>query len=173
MIIFINGSFGVGKSTVAERLVKRLPGARLFDPEQVGFVLQKVLGPLDPRDDFQHYPAWRKLTIKTAWVLQLSGQRTLVVPMTIWREAYWHEVVGGLRELDSDFHHFTLTVPLEVIQRRLLRRGGKEGCWTWQQAELCVPALADPMFAQHLDATYPPDALVEQIVAIVKPDLAK
>jgi dephospho-CoA kinase len=32
MIIFINGSFGVGKTTVAEMLVKRISNSLLFDP---------------------------------------------------------------------------------------------------------------------------------------------
>jgi len=35
VIIFINGSFGVGKTTVAEKLVSRLPDSLLYDPEEV------------------------------------------------------------------------------------------------------------------------------------------
>jgi deoxyadenosine/deoxycytidine kinase len=32
MILFINGSFRVGKTTVAEMLVKRISNSLLFDP---------------------------------------------------------------------------------------------------------------------------------------------
>ncbi len=34
MIIFINGAFGVGKTTIAENLVSRIPNSLLFDPEE-------------------------------------------------------------------------------------------------------------------------------------------
>jgi hypothetical protein len=37
VIVWINGPFGVGKTTVAERLVHDWPGATLFDPEVLGY----------------------------------------------------------------------------------------------------------------------------------------
>ena len=36
MIYWINGSYGVGKTTIAECLVKELKKAYIFDPEAVG-----------------------------------------------------------------------------------------------------------------------------------------
>ena len=36
MIYWINGSYGVGKTTIAECLVKELKKAYVFDPEAVG-----------------------------------------------------------------------------------------------------------------------------------------
>jgi broad-specificity NMP kinase len=33
MLVWINGTFGVGKTTTAKALTDRLPGHRLFDPE--------------------------------------------------------------------------------------------------------------------------------------------
>ena len=45
MIVFINGPFGVGKTTVAERLVGRLPGSLLFDAELVGSFLRRIVAP--------------------------------------------------------------------------------------------------------------------------------
>ncbi|MEU4715141.1 hypothetical protein AB0F73_15975 [Micromonospora purpureochromogenes] len=35
MIVWLNGAFGAGKTTVAAELCRRLPGARRFDPEWV------------------------------------------------------------------------------------------------------------------------------------------
>ncbi|MBQ0895813.1 hypothetical protein KBX37_22400 [Micromonospora sp. U56] len=35
MIVWLNGAFGAGKTTVAAELCQRLPGARRFDPEWV------------------------------------------------------------------------------------------------------------------------------------------
>jgi len=34
LVVWINGAFGVGKTSVAEELVTLLPGAILFDPSR-------------------------------------------------------------------------------------------------------------------------------------------
>ncbi|MEY4582409.1 MAG: hypothetical protein RL701_7112, partial [Pseudomonadota bacterium] len=63
-VILINGSFGVGKTTVARVLRRLLPGSRIYDPEQLGFVLQRLARwlPLRGRgtDDFQDLVLWRR-----------------------------------------------------------------------------------------------------------------
>jgi adenylate kinase family enzyme len=43
MIIWLNGTFGAGKTTTARELVATTPGARLFDPELVGYLLRAIL----------------------------------------------------------------------------------------------------------------------------------
>ncbi len=63
MIVWINGAFGAGKTSVARHLLARRPGIRLFDPEQIGFMLRRMLPDVRP-DDFQDLPIWRELTVK-------------------------------------------------------------------------------------------------------------
>ena len=41
MIIWLNGTFGAGKTTTARQLVQRLANTRLFDPELVGYLLTR------------------------------------------------------------------------------------------------------------------------------------
>lgn len=36
MIIWINGSFGVGKTTIAERLKDKIRESIIYDPEEIG-----------------------------------------------------------------------------------------------------------------------------------------
>jgi len=43
VIIWLNGTFGVGKTTTAAQLVGDLPDARLFDPEYVGYLVAEHL----------------------------------------------------------------------------------------------------------------------------------
>ena len=50
VIIWLNGGFGAGKTTLAAELHRRLPDAVVFDPEQVGSMLWKSL---PPGGDFQ------------------------------------------------------------------------------------------------------------------------
>jgi thymidylate kinase len=39
MILWINGPFGVGKTTTAGLVAKRLEDAKIFDPEYVGYIV--------------------------------------------------------------------------------------------------------------------------------------
>jgi adenylylsulfate kinase-like enzyme len=39
VIIWMNGTFGVGKTTTAGHLVAKSDRLRLFDPEEVGYLL--------------------------------------------------------------------------------------------------------------------------------------
>jgi hypothetical protein len=55
VIIWLNGTFGVGKTTTAAALNGQLPGWRLFDPETVGLMLRGALAD-HPVSDFQHWP---------------------------------------------------------------------------------------------------------------------
>ena len=64
MIIWVNGAFGAGKTTLADELGGHLPDAVLFDPEYVGYILQRWV-PV-PTGDFQDLPSWRELVIVTA-----------------------------------------------------------------------------------------------------------
>ena len=37
MIIWINGAFGIGKSTIAETLNSKIKNSHIYDPEQVEY----------------------------------------------------------------------------------------------------------------------------------------
>ena len=44
-VIWLNGAFGVGKTTVARALAAELPDALVVDPEDIGRMLRKVVPP--------------------------------------------------------------------------------------------------------------------------------
>ena len=171
MIVFINGAFGVGKTTVAEQLVQTLPHSLLFDPEEVGFFLRRVLAPVDQPDDFQDYVLWRTLVVTTAALLRQTYNRTLVMPMTITTLPYFDEVVGGLRRSEPDVYHFCLTAPVATIHERLLRRGNTPGDWCWQRAEHCYDAFQSPTFNVRIPTeAASPDTIVQAILAALPPN---
>jgi hypothetical protein len=171
MIIFINGAFGIGKTTLAERLAAHLPNSLLFDAEDVGFFLRKVIRPVEQPDDFQHLPMWRTLTVATARWLQERYSRTLIMPMTIWRAAYFEEVIGGLRAFEPELYHFCLTATEQTLLERLHGRGDRPEVLAWclEQARQGLPAFQSPAFAEHLTTDgKTPQALVEEVLARLK-----
>src|SRR5579859_3474909 len=152
MIIFVNGSFGVGKSTVAEKLVERLPNSLLFDPEMVGYFLRLIVSPIAEFGDFQDLPMWRPLVVETARQLKLAYGRTLVMPQTIWYRPYFEEIMQGLRQFEPDLFHFCLTAGTETIYQRLRERGHtpEANPWVYQRVEPCVAAFQEPNFAVQI-----------------------
>lgn len=54
VIVWVNGPFGGGKSTLVEELRPRWPEALVFDPEMVGYVLREIVDV--PTGDFQDLP---------------------------------------------------------------------------------------------------------------------
>lgn len=168
MMLFINGSFGVGKTAVAERLVARLPGSLLYDPELVGASLRRIVQAIDSPEDFQDIPLWRPLTVATARMLRETYERDLIIPMTIWRADYFEEIVGTLRRSEPELYHFCLTARAETIYARLRERGAEPGWWEWERVERCVNAFHSPFFARHLptdDKTL--EEIVQEILAVV------
>ena len=168
MIIWINGAFGAGKSAVARQIVTLRPHMHLFDPEQIGFVLRRLL-PAAEDEDFQDLPLWRELTVRL--IAEAAAAADLVVPMTLVDRAYHQEIVGGLRDAGLDVHHFTLAASPDTIRRRLRRRLDWPASrrWTLSRVELCVAALAHPAFAVHVEAERRSvRAIAEEILASVE-----
>ncbi len=55
MIIWINGPFGAGKTTLAKRLRDRRSKSLIFDPEEIGFVVKETV-PMPASGDYQDLP---------------------------------------------------------------------------------------------------------------------
>jgi adenylylsulfate kinase-like enzyme len=64
VIIWLNGTFGCGKTSTAAELHSLVRSSRVFDPETVGYMLQPNLAD-QPVSDFQHWPPWRPLVVAT------------------------------------------------------------------------------------------------------------
>jgi hypothetical protein len=127
VIVWLNGTFGVGKTTTSELLVKALPKARLFDAECVGELLVPILAGV-PCNDFQEWDPWRGLVVETAArVLDYVGG-TLVIPQTVLVEEYWDEIAGGLGERGIPIEHFgTLVRRIETDAKSSPASGWRMG----------------------------------------------
>ena len=130
VIIWINGAFGAGKTTLAEELHRRLPDAVVYDPEDVGLMLRKWM---PPNGDFQHLPSWRELVVAAALSLRRHHADTLIVPMSLIRDAYRAEILGGLADAGEEVLHVFLEADAGVLRERLNARV-THSCREWDQA---------------------------------------
>ena len=166
MIVWINGPFGAGKSTVAQLLARRWPDATVFDPEQLGFLLRTWYPPGAVVDDFQDLSGWRRLVVEAAAGLLRDFGRPLIVPMTLLRPEYFDEIVGALRDEGVDVRHFCLVADRDEVVRRVGRRGQPD--WALKKFDEYSPTLHDARFDVHLDAVaLDADALAATIAASI------
>ena len=85
MILWLNGAFGVGKTTTARAIRERAPTWRSFDPEQVGMLLAANLAWVE-FNDFQDLPPWRSLVPAVASeVSEFTGDDLVVVQTVLVR----------------------------------------------------------------------------------------
>jgi hypothetical protein len=158
LVVFVNGAFGIGKTSVARVLRQRIRGSALFDPELIGLALRRVpaLVPLAGRgsDDFQDLPLWRRGTV--LGIRLVRGLRgVVIVPMAISNLAYLREITAGVGRFDARVRHFCLTAPFAVVRARLEERGldpaSPSGAWQLRRAAECCAAHAAPGFADQID----------------------
>lgn len=169
MFVLINGAFGVGKSTVARELRSLVPGSVIFDPEWIGFALQRLRG--RRISDFQDLASWRRLTVRGARCV--GAVRThVIIPMAFSNSDYLEEVRAGLAESGRPVHHFCLVAPIDVVRERLASRGEPLGDpkWSWvhRRAAECCEAHRSFAFAAHVPADkQPPNLIAAQLAALI------
>ena len=121
MIVWLNGTHGAGKTTTSVFVQRLLENSRVFDAEKVGETLMDITPGLPRTDNFQHWPPWRPLVVETArHVLDYTGG-TLVMPMTVLVEPYWHEISTGFARHAIPVRHFVLHADQETLRRRIER----------------------------------------------------
>ena len=153
MIIWINGSFGAGKTTTAELLRNELEKAHIYDPEQVGYFLWDNFPPeLSRKGDFQDMEIWRSINYQVIRYLHESYDGDLIIPMTLANRQYYDEVIGRLEQDDILVRHFILIAPKEKIIARLHGRGDEPDSWAEQQVERCSAAYEHDIPGIKVDA---------------------
>ena len=119
MIVWLNGTHGVGKTTTSVLVQQLIPDSRVFDAEKVGETLMSIRPGLPETDNFQHWPPWRPLVVETARrILDYTGG-TLVMPMTVLVEQYWREISIGLAGHGIPVRHFVLHADEATLRSRI------------------------------------------------------
>lgn len=142
MIIWINGSFGVGKTSIAELLKNELYKSFIYDPEEIGGFLSNMFN--HEKDDFQDYELWRTLNSDILKYL-CSIYEIVIVPMTIISNEYYDEIVNELETTGIKINHFILCASKENIINRLDSRENSTE-WAYNQVDKCINAFESNKF---------------------------
>lgn len=152
MIIWINGSFGTGKTTTAEILKKKLTNAHIYDPEQVGYFLWDNFPPeMKQKGDFQDIEIWRSINYAVIQHLYHTFDGYIIIPMTLVNKQYYDEIIGRLKQDGAVLRHFILTASKKNIVERLLRRGEQSHSWAEQQIDRCLTAFQNEIPGIQID----------------------
>ncbi|WP_331769237.1 AAA family ATPase (plasmid) [Embleya sp. NBC_00888] len=118
MIIWINGPFGGGKTTLADLLAATVEGSMLYDPEEVGFMLRNLLP--GHAKDFQDLPPWRPLVAATGVELHhLNQGRPLIAPMTLLNRDYAHEIFTAIDHAGIPLRHLLVHTDTPTLLARI------------------------------------------------------
>lgn len=167
MIIWLNGTFGSGKTSTAAELAGMLPGARQFDPEWVGYMLTENLADLD-FTDFQQLPPWRTLVPAVmAEVAGLTGQ-DLIAVQTVLVESYWRELQAGLARHSLEVFHVLLQSDPAVLASRIEADQLEPKARGWRLDHLAEFAAARPWMQAAADLVVDSSSLsVPEVAAAI------
>jgi predicted ABC-type ATPase len=175
MIIWINGAFGSGKTTLAETLLLKLSNAMIYDPEIVGTMVRQLVPPATS-SDFQDLPIWRDVVSFCALRLCERYHRSLLVPMTLVNPDYINEIFSAIEKSNQTLLHFFLEVNTETLISRIKRqviepenasRDEEIRAWRMAQIDRCVNSKnVMPEGTIFLDAVnLTPDMLASRIMS--------
>ena len=173
MIIWLNGPFGVGKTTTANRLQALRPEWITVDTERIGYLLRPILDERAPVRDFQDWPAWRRIVVATVTSIHEQLGTTLVVPQTVLVERYWQEISEGIAAAGVELAFITLHASANEHERRIAEDQVETDAAEWRRARRLDYDRAYPWLSEAsvvLDTSLcAPDDVVDLVTAKVFP----
>ena len=128
MIILINGPYGVGKTSVAKNLIKKIPSSILFDTEEIGFLLQnQIPKEIDSKSDFTEFEIWKKLVADVGIFLRKKYNQTIVIPQTILNKSILFYILDEFKKEGEKVYYFCLMGKKEILKDRLIKRVKEQG----------------------------------------------
>ena len=180
MIVWINGSFGSGKTTLVRELSTRWPDALVVDPEDVGLLLGRIV-PV-ATGDFQDLALWRRQVAELLIGLHEEYARPILVPMTLLKPDYRVEVFDALHTAGVPVRHFCLQVPAGILVQRVASRAPELADrarwtaarrWATERIGVCVAEVEQlPPEVEALDGELPVEDLATHVLQAVGADHA-
>ena len=175
-MVWINGTFGAGKTTTGTLLARRDDRLRVFDPEWVGYLLSNNLADHEV-SDFQHYASWRRLVPVVAdEVARFTGQ-SLVVIQSVLDVDYWAELTAGVAALGHEVLHVVVESDVATMRQRIEADEVERGARQWRLDHLADYAEARAWLVSAADVVVDssrltPDEVTDRVWEVVAARLA-
>jgi len=152
MIIWINGAFGSGKTSVAEAIDNKTENSFIYDPENVGYFLWGVFpDEMKRKGNFQHIGMWREFNYRILRYINDNTDKVIIIPMTVYVRQYYDEIIGTLRKDGVDVKLFILSASKRTIIGRLVKRGDAADGWAAQHIGACLEFFAADTESVNID----------------------
>ena len=161
-IYWINGPYGVGKSTVANLLKGRLTKAYIFDPEQVGNSIRDNYPSEMFKETFEEYPLWLETNYKLLSDIYEKYDGDIIVPMTLLREESYLQIIKRLQDNGANVMYIFLDGDEQTLYHRMVELGREEvDGWCVKHIPACLKVQEEEKYAKHIDTV---DKTPEEIV---------
>lgn len=168
MIYWLNGAYGVGKTTVAKRLLPLLRNAHLYDPELVGNGIRDNYPEALFCETFEEYPIWLETNYRLLKDLYERYDGDVVAPMTLLREASYTAIIERLQSDGIPVRYIYLDADEAALKHRMIDSGReKPDSWCVRHIPVCLAAQAAETHAVHIDTVNrTPEDIADEIAAL-------
>lgn len=168
MIYWLNGAYGVGKTTVAEALQTQLYNAHIFDPELIGNGIRDNYPANFFRETFEEYPLWLETNYRLLKDLYERYEGDIVVPMTLLREGSYAAIIQRLLDEGIPMKYVYLDADEATLKHRMIDSGReKPDSWCVRHIPACLAAQAQETHAIHIDTVgRTPEDIAQEIAAL-------
>lgn len=169
-LLWLNGPFGVGKTSVVNLLQER-NGWPVFDPEEVGHIVRIVVPDHPP--DFQLLESWQRgiTAIASSLMNDVNSSSVVCMPMTIYQPEIRANIRQGIRRVTAGTAHSLLEISLlastSTLEGRLRGREQSPEALVWGLRH--VHASIEALRADPGDALVETDnRCIEEVASIVE-----
>ena len=165
MIYWINGAYGVGKTTVANLLKDRLNKAYIFDPELVGNAIRDNYPKEMFKDTFEEYPLWLETNYRLLSDIYSKYDGDIIVPMTLLKEESYLQIIKRLQDDGFNVIYIFLDGDEQILYHRMVELGREESDgWCVKHIPICLNVQKEERHARHINTA---DKTPEEIVDII------
>lgn len=163
MIYWLNGAYGVGKTTVAKALLPLLRNAHIYDPEFIGDGIRDNYPESLFCETYEEYPIWLETNYRLLKDLQIRYDGDIIALMTLLRESSCGAIIQRLRDDGVPVKYIYLDADEATLRHRLIDLGReKPDSWCVRHILVCLAAQERDVHAVHINTV---DRTPEEIAA--------
>ena len=168
MIFWLNGAYGVGKTTVTEKLKELLHNAHVFDPELVGNGIRDNYPDTLFRETFEEYPVWLEANYKILKDLNENYDGDIIIPMTLIREGSYENMIKRLIDDGVPVRYIYLDADFETLYSRMVETGRETpDSWCVAHIPVCLKVQEEERRAYHVNTVgRTPEEIAQEIAAL-------